>query len=242
MIQKYPLRLSTAERKEASFLVVGGGLEGVVKQLSRLKFAKARHSLFHSAALNHLTYDKYSHVIYSTEESDLSAYLFTERARHLKHSPILMAASYEPVPDDVCAMLLAGARGFIALPSEEDMLDRVIGEATNGQPVQPSILRSPRRNEILLRTLLSDLDQIAYHIQEVEQDGMESPQLEPLLDKLQLSASTLCLFCNGGSDGFLTTLVEICETLGRRCNPRLTKLRKQLLEKRIKSRQEEEAL
>jgi hypothetical protein len=234
MDQEYPLRLSTAERKDASFLVVGGGLEGVVKQLSRLKFSRARHSLFHSSALHRLIDEKFSHVIYSTEETDLSANLFTERACQLKHRPILMAASYEPEPDNVCDMLLAGARGFIALPSESEMLDRLIGEATNGQPVQPAILRSPRRNEILLRTLLDDLDEIAGNLRASKRYGIDAPSVGPLIEELHLSASTLRLFCDGGSDGFVRTLVDICETLAPRRNPRLTRLRKQLLNRREK--------
>lgn len=242
MDQESPLNLSTAERRAASILVVGGGLEGVVKQLARLQFPRARHSLFHSAALRRLIDEEFSHVIYSTEETDLSANLFAERASRLKHRPILMAASYEPEPDNVCDMLLAGARAFIALPVENEMLDSVIGEATNGEPVQPAILRSPRRNEILLRTLLDNLDEIAWNIQAGKRYGMEAAPVGPLIEKLQLSASTLRLFCNGGSKGFVNTLVEICETLGPRGNARLTRLRKQLLGKRKKSTQEEEAL
>ena len=76
-----------------------------------------------------------------------------------------MAASYEPKPNNVCAKLLAGARAFVALPLESEMLDLVIGEATNGQPVQPAILRSPAQNKILLRKLLDNLDEIAWNIQ-----------------------------------------------------------------------------
>jgi hypothetical protein len=242
MDQESPLSLTSTERRAASFLVVGGGLEGVVKQLTRLQFPKARHSLFHSAALRRLIDEEFSHVIYSTEETDLPANLFTERAFRLKHRPVLMAASYEPEPNNVCAMLLAGARAFVALPLESEMLDLVIGEATNGQPVQPAILRSPRRNEILLRTLLDNLDEIAWNIQASKRYGMEVSPTEPLVDKLRLSASTLRLFCNGGSDGFVRTLVDICETLAPRSNARLTRLRKQLSNQRRKSTQEEETL
>jgi hypothetical protein len=242
MDQESPLNLSTAQRRAASILVVGGGLEGVVKQLSRLQFSRARYSLFHSAALRRLIDEEFSHVIYSTEETDLSPNLFTERACRLKHRPILMAASYDPEPETVCAMLLAGARAFIALPLESEMLDRVIGEATNGQPVQPAILRSPRRNEILLRTLIDNIDEVAWNIQAGKRYGMEAPPVGPMIDKLHLSASTLRLFCNGGSDGFVNTLIEICETLAPRGNARLTRLRKQLLDKRRKTTYEEETL
>jgi hypothetical protein len=186
--------------------------------------------------------EEFSHVIYSTEETDLSPNLFTERACRLKHRPILMAASYDPEPETVWAMLLAGARAFIALPLESEMLDRVIGEATNGQPVQPAILRSPRRNEILVRTLVDDIDEVASNIQAGKRYGMEAPPVAPMIDKLHLSASTLRLFCNGGSKGFVSTLVEICETLGPRANTRLSRLRKQLLSKRKKSTHEKETL
>lgn len=238
MEQESSLSLTPAERRAASVLVVGNGLEGIVKQLLRLQFSKARHSLFHSAALRRLIDEEFSHVIYSTEETDLSANLFTERACRLKHRPILLAASYEPEPDMVTSMLLAGARAFLALPLESDILDIVIGEATNGQPVQPAILRSPRRNEILLRALLDNLDEIAWNIQASKRYGMEGPPVEPLVDKLRLSASTLRLFCNGGSTGFVNTLVEICETLAPRGNARLTRLRRQLQNQRRKSSHE----
>lgn len=235
MDQESSLSLTPEERRAASILVVGNGLEVTVKQLLGLKFLQIRKSLFHNAALRLLIDEEFSHVIYSTQETDLPANLFTEKARRLKHRPILIAASAQPEPDTVCEMLLAGARAFFVLSATSDMLDLVIGEATKGQPITAAILQSPKRNETLLRALLDDIDELAHNLRTSKRRGTELPPVEPLLEKIRLSASTLRLFSRGGSVGLVKTLVEIGEMLGPRGSPRVSRLRRELLKQRGKS-------
>lgn len=229
-----PTVLTPAERKAASLLVVGDGLDGLVKQLHQLQFSKTRHSLSHSSALRRLTDEEYSHVIYSTKSMDTCPSLFTQRACRLAHKPILIAASYEAEPAIALKMLLDGARSFLALPLKSEMLDIVIGEATNGPPIQPAILLSPQRNEKLVRSLIDSLDELAWSSQASKRLGLEARTAEPSLDALRLSASTLKIFCNGGSAGFVTTLLQISETLTPRGNTRISRLRRQLQNQRRK--------
>lgn len=234
MDQGFSITLTGAEREAASVLVVGDELEGVVKQLVQLQILNVRRTTCHSTALRLLIDEEFSHVIYSTEETDLAVNYFTEKAALLRHRPVLIAASYEPEPNLVCEMLLVGARAFLAIPVSNEMLDLVVGRATKGQPIQPAILRSPKRNESLLRTLLDDIDALARDMRARIRYRLETPPAEPLIEKVRLSASTLHLFSAGGSEGLVTTLVEISETLVPRGNPRIAALRRKLLNQRRK--------
>ncbi len=232
--------MSAKERETASILVVGWGLEELTRQLVKLQYGSARHVLFHSAALQRVAGERFSHVIFSVEESDINPIIFAQRIRQLKTPPILIAASQDPDPDRVVDMILAGSRSYLLLPISLPMLDNAIGEATNGQPFDPKILRSPIKNEVLLRNLLNEIDRVAAELTKASNSGGSIDSAKIKKDPLHNSSSSLRLFCDGGSGGFVTTLIDICDTLTPRKRGRLAGLRRQLLEKRQKAKLREE--
>lgn len=234
------LLLSAKERENASILVVGWGLEELTRQLVKLQYGSARHVLFHSAALQRIGGEHFSHIIFSVEESDINPIIFAQRVRQLKTPPILIAASQEPDPDKVVEMILAGSRSYLLLPITSSMLDNAIGEATNGQPIDPKILRSPIKNEVLLRNLLNEIDRVASELTMASHLGNSVDSAKIKKDPLHNSSSSLRLFCDGGSGGFVTTLIDICDTLTPRKRGRLSGLRRQLLAKRQKAKSQEE--
>jgi hypothetical protein len=207
------LRLSQQEKRGLSILLIGPELGELIKLSQKVGVPEVSHSHFHGGGFRRLMQRSFTHVIFSVNRTDMSAIEFIRETRSLLRPLVLIAAADAPTSDLIADLLVQGANAFLCLPTSEQMLDLVLGQATKGQKLNVEVLRSEKRNEILIKNLMTNLDHIASRKRTAMMSTQPDQDIPRLVEELQLMASTLRVFAAGGPTGLLNTLVEIAESL-----------------------------
>lgn len=237
-MDEFRLEYPRAERKQASVLVVEpdeGARYQFQDELIALGFGKISLASDHGAGLARLIERSFSHVLFPTIDTTMSAVDFL--AAVLKDDPrtVCIAVSLEPDTEELFDFLMLGVKGYLIMPWQPEMLEEVMAEATKGVPVPQSLLRATDRSEALISALANDLDKCARVLKRYgNDDSLVADHAAQASFMLKRSVQRVLAFTKGGEEVYLKKLESFLIERGKGPASRLGRLRKQLERERLK--------
>jgi response regulator RpfG family c-di-GMP phosphodiesterase len=229
------LQMSTKERKSIEILVCEDNVNyrnNLKMALRSLGFVQISDASSLNQGLKKLEMRRFSHVIFQARKSDIVAGEFLERALTSHPETTLLALSFEPTVDNVFSLLIGGARGYLVCPYDLLSLDHAVIQATKGEPMPAELLTAKDRNEALVAITMSNLDRVATTCRQAKKFEAVKKHVPQEMAKLRISAEMAHLFCEGGLEGFCSSVEKFSEKRGNSPSTKLGRLRKRLNDNR----------
>jgi DNA-binding NarL/FixJ family response regulator len=232
------LTMSLSERKSCNILIVEDRINERVTlkgALRSLDFNNISEATSHSVAIKKLESRNFTHMIFQARKSDMLTIEFLEQVLSINENLVCIPSSSEPKVDDVFALILAGASGYLCFPFTLDSLDVTIIQATKGDAISDDFLRADDRNEALISIAMTNLDSTANLLKQAKKRYSLKYELEQETEKFRTSCNVARIFAQGGDQGFLDSLQKFLIKCSWRPTTKLGKLRRELSSKRMKS-------
>ncbi|MDD2943249.1 MAG: hypothetical protein PHC51_09825 [bacterium] len=130
--------LSEEEKKSISVLVVdeSAGERGVLRlALNNLGFTPVRDAGNFAQALEQLSAENYTHLLFSTKSGHEASLAFLRQSLELREAIIAIPVAKTAATNEVFNMIRFGARGYLLQPFSSDSLNRTFNIATKAEPV-----------------------------------------------------------------------------------------------------------
>jgi DNA-binding NtrC family response regulator len=196
--------------------------------LRNLGYGQVSDSPSLSQALKKLDQKNYTHIIFQARKSDITAADFLASALNKCPDATFLATSFEPTVDNVFSLLIGGARGYLVCPFTATALDNAVVQATLGDGFPEELLMAKDRNEALISITMSNLDRVANTMRQARHVESFKRQIPRELEKLRVSSQMARVFCEGGPDGFFSSLEKFSEKRSTGPATKLGRLRKRL--------------
>lgn len=228
--------MSPAERCRASILLVEtdtADRANLKASLRSLGFVTIVECYNHSAAIDMLSANRFTHVIYEAKKGALSPEMFASRVMDIcGDGTIVIAISYEPRAPEVVGLVTKGVKGYLRKPFSVDLVEQAVEFATKGDPIHEAVLNAGNLNEALLSVVIASVDRAAELAQLSARYYTASREVSGALQALRRAVYQARTFAEGGEEAYL----EAVQTYFIECSEapasRLGKLRKRLLNKR----------
>jgi hypothetical protein len=225
------LQMSSKERQSAEILIC----EERMNERNSLKMALRGLHYGHigdvptlSQGLKRLENRNYTHIIFQARKSDITAGDFLQCAITKCPNAVFLAASFEPTVDNVFSLLIGGAKGYLVCPFTAISLDNAVVQATVGDGFPNELLMAKDRNEALVAITMSNLDRVANTMRQAKKFDALKKQIPQEMAKLRISSQMARTFCEGGPEGFFTSLETFSERRSAGPATKLGRLRKRL--------------
>lgn len=223
--------MTPAERSKACVLVVDSDpmdRNNMRTALKSLGYGALSDAPNHAQALERLEQRKFSHIIFEAKKTNMPAKDFLAKVLEADNTTVAIPASREPNVDDVFAMLIMGARGYLVKPFTVDTVDLAIVVATKGEPIADAVLQAKDRNEALVAVMMSSLDKCATILRQAYQFETAKREIPRAVNNLRRAADLAKTFAAGGDPGLLEALERFCIERSKGPATRLGRLRKRL--------------
>jgi len=228
--------MSPAERCRASILLVEtdtadrANLKASLRALGFVTIVECYH---HSAAIDMLSANRFTHVIFEAKKGALSPEIFASRVMDIcGDDTIVIALSREPRAPDVVGLVTKGVRGYLRKPFSVDLVEQAVEFATKGDPIHEAVINAPDLNEALLSVVVASVDRAAELAQLSTHYYTASREVGGALQSLRRAVYQARTFAEGGEEGYLAAMERYFIECSEAPASRLGKLRKRLLNKR----------
>ena len=233
---EFHLQMSYKARRGTDILICEEKIEdrnNLKVALQELSYGRIGSALTLGQGLKRLENKNYTHVIFQARKSDITAADFLQSARAKCLNTIFIASSFEPTADNVFSLLIGGARGYLVYPFTTQSLDNVMVQATVGDEFPEELLMAKDRNEALVAITMSNLDIIANTMRQARTIDTLKKQKPQEMEKFRISSQMAKTFCEGGLEGFNSSLEKFSERRAAGPATKLGRLRKRLNTNRV---------
>lgn len=224
--------MTPAERCRASILVVeSDSVERAMvrSSLRSLGFVTIVECQNHAAALERLSTQRFSHVIFEADTDQIAPDDFVKRVVKLcGDDTVIIATSLEPLADDVVNLLTKGARGYLRKPFSVELLEESVELATKGDPIHEAVLNAADRNEALLSVVIAAVDRAAGIAKQATRYQTASRELVGAMLAVRRSVHLAKSFAKGGEEGYLSAAEKFFIECSQGPASRLGKIRHKL--------------
>lgn len=232
--------MSVAERANARILVVESDIEeraNMRHALRTLGFTNVSDSNNHVAALERCGQKQFTHIIFEARRTTMPANIFVEKVMEATPHMVMVAASFEPVADDVFGMLVLGARGYLVKPFTAQHLESAMIYATKGDRLPDEILNARDRNQALAAFVMASLDWAATLLRQSAEFETAKRELPQALDDFRRASDIVKTFAKGGPADLACAIETFCLERGSGPASKLGRLRKRLQTKTAEHRE-----
>lgn len=170
----------------------------------------------------------FTHIIFQARRSDISSAEFLQSALAKCPMTVFLAASFEPTIDNIFSLLIGGARGYLVCPFTMETLDTAIVQATQGEGFPEELLMAKDRNEALMSMTMTNIDRVANTLRQSKKFDILKHQIDRDMEKFRTSANMAKIYCEGGENGFVSSLEKFAERRSSQPATKLGRLRKRL--------------
>jgi DNA-binding NarL/FixJ family response regulator len=228
--------MTPAERCRASILLVEtdtADRANLKASLRSLGFVTIIECHNHPAAIDMLSANRFTHVIYEAKKGALSPEIFASRVMDIcGDDTIVIALSHEPRAPDVVGLVTKGVRGYLRKPFSVDLVEQAVEFATKGDPIHEAVINATDLNEALLSVVVASVDRAAELAQLSTRYYTASREVAGALQSLRRAVYQARTFAEGGEEGYLSAMERYFKECSEAPASRLGKLRKRLLNKR----------
>lgn len=227
--------LSDSERRGISLLVVDQAVSDRSILASTLQsygipVVSAAESCV--IAIERVNQRKFTHVIFSANDSSMPASAFLTRLLALEPDVIAIPASHSPRTDHVFELLQRGARGYLVKPFTSDSLEEALALATKGEPFPEVVLNAKDRNEAFAAMIATSLDRLTIAMRQAAQFETARFEIPYLRARFRRAVEIASLFSQGGPPRFTADLIEFMTRISSGPASALGRIRKRLREKK----------
>lgn len=225
------LVMTPAERSKACVLVVDSDpmdRNNMRTALKSLGYGGLSDAPNHATALERMEQRKFSHIVFEAKKTNMPAKDFLQKVLEADSTTVAIPSSREPNVDDVFAMLIMGARGYLVKPFTVDTVEMAIVTATKGEPIADAVLQAKDRNEALVAVMMSSLDKCATILRQAYQFDTAKREIPRAASHFRRAADLAKTFAAGGEQGLLEALERFCIERSKGPATRLGRLRKRL--------------
>ncbi len=228
--------MTPAERCRASILLVETDTADrahLKASLRSLGFVTIVECPNHTSAIDMLSANRFTHVIYEAKQGALSPEIFASRVMAIcGDNTIVIALSHEPRAPDVVGLVSKRVRGYLRKPFSVDLVEQTVEFATKGDPIHQAVINATDINEALLSVVVASVDRAAELGQLSTRYYTASREVAGALQSLRRAVYQARTFAEGGEEGYLGAIERYFIECSEVPASRLGKLRKRILNKR----------
>lgn len=237
------MNLTTHERNNISVLLVDS--DNLFRTIMRdlllnMGIKQVSSTTSHQKALTKIQDQHISHVIFTTQKTDMSAKDFVKASMETDDALIMIASASNPTTDGVFELLQSGARGFLVKPVQADSLESTLITVSKTKQVPDFILEAKDRNQAFALMVLNSLDQLSTILRQARQFETARHAIPEAMNRFRQSVEISKQFCEGGDKKLQEAIIERLETASSEPATRLGKLRKRRRQSRGSEPEEKE--
>ncbi len=240
---KKDLSLLPDERRGANILIIEsnpGDRMATRMSLNSLGFVNYTDAADHLTGLSKIQERKITHILFQAPPTNITSSEFIVKAHSLDPNIIMLPTSYNPTLDDVFALLVLGARGYLVKPFTSDIIEDALNWATNGEKMSEAILFAKDRNEALALLVLSNLDKAAQVMRQAKQFETAQREIPKALSQFKQSVEMAFHFSKGGVPKMAEEIVHFAIERAQGPATTLGRFRKRLAKRKAHLEEQEE--